>query len=58
MVDESTDISATKSVAIVVRTVDSSLNVCDEFFDLIPISQASSTNLYEAISTPEPRRTT
>jgi hypothetical protein len=58
MVDESTDISATKSVAIVVRTVDSSLNVCDEFFDLIPISQASSNNLYVAISTPEPRRTT
>jgi hypothetical protein len=57
MVDEATHISATKSVAIV-RTVDSSLNVCDEFFDLIPISQASSTNLYEAISTPEPRRTT
>jgi hypothetical protein len=50
MVDEATHISATKSVAIV-RTVDSSLNVCDEFFDLIPISQASST-------TPEPRRTT
>lgn len=45
MVDESTDCSSTKSLAIVARTV-TNLQVKDEFLGLMPIANATAIGMY------------
>lgn len=50
LVDESTDHSAIKNLAIVVRLNDN-FNVSDNFLALLPVSDATAANLYNVIKT-------
>ena len=49
IVDESTDITATKSLDIVVR-YNENFTIREEFLGLVPVSDASAVNLYNVIT--------
>lgn len=49
LVDESTDISSTKHLALVVR-INSNWNLKDKFLTLIPLSDATSKNMFKVIT--------
>lgn len=49
LVDESTDNSAVKNLAMVVRFNDDQFKIKDEFLSLIPVSDASAEGLYNTI---------
>lgn len=48
LVDESTDISAVKNLALVVRRCQG-YKVVDQFLTLLPIADATANNIYEVI---------
>lgn len=48
LVDESTDISSVKNLAIVVR-ICQNLEVTDQFLNLLPVANATADSMYEAI---------
>lgn len=49
LIDESTDCSCVKSLAVVVRMVSPNLDIEDSFFALQPIANATANNIYETI---------
>lgn len=50
IVDESTDVSSTKHLALVVRFFDGQKIVIDQFLTLLPVSDATANNLYKVIT--------